>query len=83
MRKREWDKTRTPDVKNDGDEPVENNNGKTSVGCSPPRRGKRRAVIGDLTPVESENAHAHAVVCAEQLVDLDIVGNYPADPGEA
>ena len=43
-----------------------------------PRSGKRRAAEGaDLTPVEGEDAHAHAHVIDDpkQLVDGDIVGS--------
>ena len=49
-----------------------------------PRSGKRRAAEGaDLTPVEGEDAHAHVIDDPKQLVDGDIVGSYPAGPGEA
>jgi len=35
-----------------------------------------------LTPVKGEDTHANAVSDTEQLVDFDIVGSYPADPGK-
>jgi hypothetical protein len=84
MRMREWDKTtrRMPHVKKDGDDPVENHDCKPNVGCSPRRSGKRRAHVRDLTPIEGENAHGHAVGDAGQLVNLGIVGDYPTNPGE-
>ena len=74
---------RTTHVKNGGDEPVEKDNGETNVGCSPPRDGKRRAIVGDLTPVKCEDTHRQTVGDTKQLVDFSIVGSKPADPGEA
>jgi hypothetical protein len=82
VRKRKRGRGKTH-VKNGCDEPVEKDNGQTNVGRSPPRDGKRRAIVGDLTPVEGEDAHGQAVGDTEQLVDLCIVGSHPAYPGEA
>ena len=72
-----------PHVDNGGDDPVENDDGEANVSCDPPRSGKRRTGVGDLTPVECENTHGHAVCDAEQLIDHTIVGSHPAYPGEA
>jgi hypothetical protein len=83
LRKRKLGGARRPHVKNDGYEPVEKNDCEANVGCDPPRGGKRRYKIGDLAPVESEDTHGHAVRNPKQLVNLNIVGSYPADPGEA
>ena len=84
MRKRNrMEKQKTTHVKNGGEEPVEEDNGETDVGCGPPRDGKRRAVVCDLAPVKGENAHRQAVSDAEQLVDFGVVGSHPAHPGEA
>ena len=77
------EKQRTPYVKNGSDDPVENYNGEATISCDPPRDGKRRAVEGNLTPVECEDTHSHAVCDAEQLIDHTIVGSHPAYPGEA
>ena len=82
MRTRERDKARKTHVKNGSEEPVEQDNGDSNVGCSPPRDGKRRANVGYLTPVKGEDTHGHAVSDAEHLVDFDIFGSHPADPGE-
>ena len=71
-----------PHIKNDGDEPVEKDDCKANIGRDPPRDGKRRYIVGDLTPVEGEDTHGHTVRNPKQLVDLNIVGSYPADPGE-
>ena len=75
-------KKRMPHVENGSDDPVENDDGEANVGCDPPRNGKRRTVVGDLTPVKCEDTHGHAVCDSEQLINNTIVGGYPADPGE-
>ena len=72
-----------PHVENGSDNPVENDDSEANVSCAPPRNGERRAVVGDLTPVECEDTHGHAVCDSEQLINYTIVGSYPADPGEA
>jgi len=82
VRTQERGKARKAHVKNGSEEPVEKDNGESNVGCSPPRDGKRRASVGNLTPVKGEDTHGHAVIDAEQLVDFDVVGSYPADPGK-
>jgi hypothetical protein len=76
-------KERTAHVKNGCDEPVEKDDGEANVGRSPPWNRKRRAIVGDLTPVKGEDTHGQAVGDAKQLIDLDIVGSHPADPREA
>ena len=83
MRKRRLGGARRPHVENDGDKPVEKDEWEANVGCDPPRDGKRRYAIGDLAPVEGEDTHGHALPNPKQLVNLDIVGSNPADPGEA
>jgi hypothetical protein len=76
-------KNRTSHIKNRSDDPVEKEDAEADVCRSPPRVDKRRAGKGsDLTPVEGEDAHGHAVSDTEQLVDFHIVGSYPADPGK-
>ncbi len=83
VRKRERRKTRTPHVKNGSDDPVENDDGDANVSSGPPWNSKGRTVVRDLTPVECEDTHGHAVCDTEQLIDHTIVGGHPADPGEA
>ena len=61
VRKREQKKPRIPYVKNGSEDPVEKDDGEANINCSPPRDGKRRNVVGDLTPVECEDTHGHAV----------------------
>ena len=71
-------------VENREEDPVEKNNGDFNVGHSPPRGGKSGAPEGsDLTPVKGENAHGQTMGDAKQLVNLGIVGSYPANPREA
>jgi hypothetical protein len=36
-----------------------------------------------LAPVKGEYTHGHAMGDTKQVIDLGIVGSYPADPGEA
>jgi len=69
-------------VENGDEEPVEKDDGDTDVGRGPPRDWKGRIVEGDLTPIEGEKTHGHAMVHAKQLVDGRIVGCYPAHPRE-
>ena len=78
----EKQKRGTPHVKNGSEDPVETDDGDANVSCGPPRDGKRRSDVADLTPVECEDSHGHAVCNAEQLIDHTIVGSYPADPGK-
>lgn len=49
--------TRWSHIENGNEEPVEKCDGDANVGRSPPRGGKRGAVVRDLTPVEGENTH--------------------------
>jgi hypothetical protein len=83
LRKRKLGRARRPHIKNDSDEPVEKDGCEANVGSDPPRNGKRRHIAGDLAPVEGEDTHGHAMCNPKQLVDLKIVGSYPADPREA
>ena len=71
-----------PHIKNGGNDPVENNDGEANVSCGPPRGKKRRTVVGNLTPIECEDTHGHAMCNSEQLIDHTIVGSNPADPGK-
>ena len=82
VRKRERRKTRTPHIKDGSNDPVEHDDSEANVSCGPPRDGKRRNDVRDLTPVECEDTHGHAVCDAEQLIDHTIVGGHPTDPGE-
>ena len=70
-------------VENGDEEPVEEDDGATDVSSRPPRDRKRRTVVGNLTPVEGDDAHRQTVDNTEQLVDLGVIRRYPADPGEA
>ena len=72
-----------PYVENGNEDPVEKRNTKARIGRSPPRDGKRGAGEGDLTPVESENSHGQTMADPKELVDLDIVWSYPANPRKA
>src|SRR6266850_8225861 len=83
LRKQKLGGARRPHVKNDSDEPVEKNDCEANVSCYPPRGGKRRYKVGDLAPVKGEDTHGHTMHNPKQLVDLNIVVSYPADPGEA
>ena len=66
------------------EDPVEKHDGDSNVGLSPPRGGKRGALEGnDLAPVKGENTHGQTMGNAKQLVNLGIVGSYPANPREA
>ena len=69
-------------VENGDKEPVEKHDSDTDVGCDPPRDGKGRSDVGDLTPIEGEETHGHAMGHAKQLVDSRIIGCYPAHPRE-
>ena len=82
MRKGKQGGARRPHVKNDGDEPVEKDECEANVCCGPPWGGKRRKIVGDLAPVKGEDTHGHTMRNPKQLVDLNIVGSHPADPGE-
>jgi hypothetical protein len=67
-------------IENGNEEPVEKYDTEARVGRSPPRGYKRGASIGDLTPVEGENAHGQTMADPKELVDLGIVWSYPANP---
>jgi len=83
LRKQKLGGAKRPHIKNDSDEPVEKDDCEANVGCDPPRKDKRRCHIGNLAPVKGEDTHGHAMRDPKQLVNLNIVGSYPADPGEA
>jgi hypothetical protein len=68
-------------IENGKKNPEEKHNTEASVGCSPPREGKRGADVGGyLTPVEGEETHTQAMRDTKQVIDLDILGRDPADP---
>jgi hypothetical protein len=48
-------------IKNGRNKPVEKDDADANVGPSPPWKRKRRAVVGDLTPVKGEDTHGQAV----------------------
>jgi hypothetical protein len=85
LRKQEYDENKAKvvsHVENGDNEPVENDDGDADVGCGPPRDGKGRSDVGDLTPIEGEEAHRHSMVYAKQLVYRRVVGGYPTNPRE-
>ena len=59
---------------------VEEHHAKRNIGLSPPRRGKWRADVRDLRPVECDERHAETGDRAEELVDDDVVRYNPAYP---
>jgi hypothetical protein len=67
-------------IENGNEEPVEKYDGNADIGRSPPRNGKRGAVVRDLAPVEGENTHGESMCGPKELVDLGIVWSYPANP---
>ena len=67
-------------IENGSEEPVEKCDGAADIGRSPPRHGKRGAVVRNLAPVEGENTHGKTMCNTKELVDLDIVWSYPANP---
>jgi hypothetical protein len=82
-KKREMRKTRRSHIENGNEEPVEECDGDANIGRSPPRDGKRGAVVRDLAPVEGENTHGKTMCNPEELVDLGIVWGHPANPRKA
>ena len=70
-------------IENGSEEPVKKRDTEAYVGRSPPRDRERGAVKGDLTPVEGENTHGQPMPDSKEMVDLDIVWNYPANPRKA
>ena len=80
MRKKQ---IRRSHIENGNKEPVEKCDGDANIGRSPPRGDKRGAIVGDLTPVEGENAHRQTMADPKELVNLDIVWGYPANPRKA
>ena len=80
---RERGKKGSSHIENGSEEPVEKCDGAANIGRSPPRDRKRGAVERDLAPVEGENAHGKTMCDAKELVDLDIVWSYPANPRKA
>ena len=70
-------------VKNRDEEPVEEDDGDADVSSRPPWDGKRRTVVGDLTPVQGDDTHRQAMDNTKHLVDLGVVGRDPTGPREA
>jgi len=64
------------------EEPEEEHESSSDVCLSPPRTGKGTANVGDLSPVECNQAHAQSMLITEQLVDDDVFRRNPADPGK-
>lgn len=64
------------------DDPEEEGEADKDVQGRPVRAEQRVAVVGDHGPVERQREQAHARDHAEDLVDGDVVGHDPADPGE-
>jgi hypothetical protein len=83
IKKRKRRETRWPHIENGNEEPVEKCDGDANISRSPPRDGKRGAVVRNLTPVESENTHGKTMGNPEELVDLGIVWDNPANPRKA
>ena len=67
-------------VEDGNEEPVEKCDTEACVGRSPPRGRKWGADEGDLTPVKGGNTHCQTMANSKELVDLDIVWSYPANP---
>ena len=64
------------------DQPVEKDDSETGICKRPPRNGKRTGYECNLSPVERDQAHCHAACSSEDLINLDVVGGNPGDPGE-